>query len=74
MSDIIELDVGDEVRYSPLRPPQGGKIEPKHKALLMVAPNLRYQKAWDIQNELHERRKQDRIPDVLILTDHTLLS
>jgi len=42
----------------------------KHKALLIAAPNLRYQKAWDIQNALHERRKQDRILDVLILTDH----
>lgn len=43
---------------------------PKHKALLVVVPNLRYQKAWDIQNELHECRKEDQIPDVLILTDH----
>ena len=40
------------------------------KALLVIAPNLRYKDAWDIQNELHERRKRDKIPDVLLLTDH----
>lgn len=44
--------------------------ESKYKALLVVAPNLRYKEAWDLQNDLHERRKKDEIPDILILTEH----
>jgi lipoate-protein ligase B len=44
--------------------------KPKHKVLPVVAPRRRYPKAWDIQNELFERRKQGQIPDVLMLTDH----
>lgn len=41
-----------------------------HEARLIIAPNLRYKIAWDIQNDLHERRKRHEISDVLILTEH----
>lgn len=46
------------------------RVEARHRGLVAIAPRLRYKRAWDIQNTLHELRKQDRIPDVLMLTEH----
>jgi lipoyl(octanoyl) transferase len=39
-------------------------------ALLIDLEVLDYKQAWDIQHELHRRRVDDEIPDILILVEH----